>query len=150
MSLSKILSNAAIMLSLKESPNCDPYSKFDLIDMTITPNPAKVGENVYMSIEFKNNYQIIEHGAIQKMKLTFNDFNIPIDDADLCDTHSGLCPIELGYDSINNTFIAPNSVGNYHVKVGWFEKDGLTSLLCFKGDFEIIPNGEQRTFRTNA
>jgi hypothetical protein len=136
MTLGKILSTAAIALSLKESPNCDPYSKFDLVSMTISPNPAKVGENVYMSVEFKNTYEIIED-AIQKTKLTFNDFPLHIDDIDLCDLHSGLCPIQLGYSYVNNSFIAPNSVGNYNIKAGWFADNGLTSLLCFKGDFII-------------
>jgi hypothetical protein len=139
MSIGKILYNAAVLFSLKDSANCDPYSKFDLIDMAITPNPALVGETVYMAIEFKNNYKVIDAG-IEKMKLSFNDFPIPVNDANLCDPSKTICPIQLGYHSMNNSFIAPNSVGNYHVKVGWFEDDGMTSLLCFKGDFAIVPD----------
>jgi hypothetical protein len=146
MSLGKIISNAAIMLSLKESPNCDPYSKFDLIDMKISPNPAKVGQDVYMAVEFKNNYDEVNK-AIQKTKLTFNDFHIPVNDIQLCDVHSGLCPIKLGYNYLNNSFIAPDSIGNYNIKIGWFTEDSLTSLLCFKGDFEIIPASNGNTFR---
>ncbi len=146
MPLSNILYTAAVFLSLKDSPNCDPYSKFDFINMSITPNPAHVGDNVYMAIEFKNNYKVIDAG-IEKMKLSFNDFPIPVNDADLCDPSKTICPIQLGYHSFNNSFIAPNSAGDYHVKVGWFEKDGLTSLLCFKGDFSIIPASNGNTFR---
>ena len=146
MPLGTILQTAAIFLSLKDSPNCDPYSKFDLINMSISPNPAHVGNNVYMAIEFKNNYKVIDSG-IEKMKLSFNDFPIPVNDADLCDHSKTICPIQLGYNSLNNSFIAPNSAGNYHVKVGWFEKDGLTSLLCFKGDFSIIPSSDSYSIR---
>ena len=146
MTLGTILQTAAIFLSLKDSPNCDPYSKFDLIGMSISPNPAKVGDSVYMAIEFKNNYKDIDAG-IEKMKLSFNDFPIPVNDVDLCDPSKTICPIQLGYHSFNNSFIAPNSAGDYHVKVGWFEKDGLTSLLCFKGDFSIIPNSYSPSIR---
>lgn len=148
MSLGKILSNAAIMLSLKDSTDCDPYSKFNLIDMTISPNPAKVGENVYMAVEFKNSYEIVKN-AIQKTKLTFNDFPIHVDDIQLCDVHSGLCPIQLGNNYLNNSFIAPNSAGNFHIKIGWFAEDGVTSLLCFKGDFVIEPGkSDSNSFRS--
>ena len=146
MTLGTILQTAAIFLSLKDSPNCDPYSKFDLIGMSISPNPAKIGDSVYMAIEFKNNYKEIDAG-IEKMKLSFNDFPIPVNDVDLCDPSKTICPIQLGYHSFNNSFIAPNSAGDYHVKVGWFEKDGLTSLLCFKGDFSIIPNSYSPSIR---
>ena len=77
MSIGKILYNAAVLFSLKDSANCDPYSKFDLIDMAITPNPALVGETVYMAIEFKNNYKVVNAG-IEKMKLSFRKNNIKI------------------------------------------------------------------------
>jgi len=146
MPLGNILQTAAMLLSLKDSPNCDPYSKFDLINMVIMPNPAHIGDAVYMAIEFKNNYNVINSG-IEKMKLSFNDFPIPVNDVDLCDPSKTICPIQLGYHSFNNSFIAPNSAGDYHIKVGWFEKDGITSLLCFKGEFSIIPSANTYSIR---
>ena len=147
MSLGKILSNAAIMLSLKDSPDCDPHSKFSLVSMTITPNPAKVGDNVYMAVEFKNNYGIVD-SVIQKTKLSFNDFPIHVDNINTCEIDHGLCPIQLGYNYVNNTFIAPNSVGDYRIKIGWFSEDELTSLLCFKGEFEIISSSISGNLRS--
>jgi hypothetical protein len=146
MPLGNILQTAASIFLLKDSTNCDPYSKFDFINMSITPNPAHIGDSVYMAIEFKNNYNVINSG-IEKMKLSFNDFPIHINDVDLCDPSKTICPIQLGYHSFNNSFIAPNSVGDYHIKVGWFESDGITSLLCFKGEFSIIPSANSYSIR---
>lgn len=88
-----------------------------------------------MSIVFQNEYDIIRSG-VQRMKILFNEAPISLPDESLCEHNDRLCPIYLGVNSVNHTFITPTIPGKVDMKIGWFS-DNNTPLLCVHQVFDI-------------
>jgi hypothetical protein len=115
--------------------NCNPSSYFELKSVKVLPDPLVIGEYMTMTVIFQNNYDIIADG-IQRMKVNFNGVPIQVPDENLCQYNEGLCPIGLGTQALNHTFVTPNVPGTVDMKLAWLTTNGK-SLLCTHTQFDI-------------